>query len=222
MTTTDPAVDPAAGLDLTPEPRRLTFKEVRDVARDVDALAAAIDLPFPQWAKNCHGISLRLLRTGLFGPGRIARGHTRGVIAQHSWIVLDDDCYEPGALIVDPTLWSYDDRQTGILVARGGDRPHIPHGAGLIWQWGRPDTPTEEPIRLTPATPLSAGAEDFLMAMGPLDLRGWMALANVAPVEGWPAGEIYAAMKDTPALSPLVPIDRIGMLTDRNPGGLYR
>lgn len=29
-------------------------------------------------------------------------------------------------------------------------------------------------------------------------------------------------MNDTPALSAVVPIDRIGMLTDRNPGGLYR
>jgi hypothetical protein len=39
---------------------------------------------------------------------------------------------------------------------------------------------------------------------------------------GFPAGEFLAAMDDTPATSALVPIDRLGMLTDRNPGGLYR
>ena len=44
----------------------------------------------------------------------------------------------------------------------------------------------------------------------------------MAPVEDWPAGEIFAAMDDTEGLKALVPIDKLGMLTDRNPGGLYR
>ena len=57
--------------------------------------------------------------------------------------------------------------------------------------------------------------------VGPLDYGGWSILANYCPVEGWPAGEIYAAMDDTPALKSLVPIDRLGMLTNRNPGRLY-
>lgn len=56
--------------------------------------------------------------------------------------------------------------------------------------------------------------------VGPLDRPGWMRLAS-CPVGGWPAAEVLAAMDDTPALQTLVPIDRLGMLTDRNPGGLY-
>jgi hypothetical protein len=43
-----------------------------------------------------------------------------------------------------------------------------------------------------------------------------------APVLGWPAGEIIEAVCDTPGLGEvIVPVDRIGMLTDRNPDGLY-
>lgn len=57
--------------------------------------------------------------------------------------------------------------------------------------------------------------------LGPLDRRAWHLLASQAPVLGWPAAEIIAAMDDTEELSAFVPIDRLGMLTDRNPGGLY-
>lgn len=39
--------------------------------------------------------------------------------------------------------------------------------------------------------------------------------------QNWPAAEIIAAIDDTKALSALVPIDILGMLTDRNPSGLY-
>ncbi len=55
--------------------------------------------------------------------------------------------------------------------------------------------------------------------LGPLDRRGWATLAH-APVEGWPAGEILGAMCDS-GMEAVVPIDIIGMLTDRNPSGLY-
>jgi hypothetical protein len=40
-------------------------------------------------------------------------------------------------------------------------------------------------------------------------------------MEGWPSSEIIAAMDDTDELRALVPIDILGMVTDRNPGGLY-
>ena len=63
-------------------------------------------------------------------------------------------------------------------------------------------------------------ARAFLELVGPLDYHGWGVLAH-APVQGWPSGEILAAITDTKPLAVLVPIDRLGMLTDRNPGGLY-
>jgi hypothetical protein len=40
-------------------------------------------------------------------------------------------------------------------------------------------------------------------------------------VEGWPAAEIIDAIYNTPELTTWVPIDIVGMLTDRNPKGLY-
>lgn len=43
----------------------------------------------------------------------------------------------------------------------------------------------------------------------------------MAPTPGWPAAEIVAAMCETPNLQSLVSVDLAGMLTDRNPGGLY-
>jgi hypothetical protein len=40
--------------------------------------------------------------------------------------------------------------------------------------------------------------------------------------KGWPAAEIIGPMRDTRELRTTVPIDIAGMITDRNPGGLYR
>lgn len=177
--------------------------------------------PLDHWAHQCHAASVELLRSGEFAPARVARGSCRGVPGQHSWLVLGDDCYDDDATIIDPTLWSYDGTVTGIWVGTYHDGRHRPHGKGSIWDWGRPDAPVSEPISLTPSKPLSVTALTFLDLLGPLDRQGWGLLASYAPVEGWPAGEIIEAMLDTPALSSLVPIDRVGMLTDRNPGGLY-
>jgi hypothetical protein len=95
---------------------------------------------------------------------------------------------------------------------------YLPHGSGDIWQWGRPPFPTDEPVELEPHEPFSAEALRFLNVLGPLDRKGWATLAN-APVGGWPAAEILPAIDD--CIGPYVPIDIIGMLTDRNPGGLY-
>lgn len=182
--------------------------------------AAVLD-PFDEWAHQCHAASLHLVKSGICGPdARVARGVCRGVPGQHSWVVLGRDCYQPKAILIDPTLWSYRDDVIGVWVGRASQFGHAPHGSGSIWKYGRPPAPVDEPVELTPTVPLSPVACRFLDMCGPLDRRGWMFLAS-APVEGWPAAEIITAMDDTVALGALVPIDRLGMLTDRNPDGLY-
>lgn len=178
--------------------------------------------PLDWWGQKCHAASLELVRSALLpSSARVARGTARGVGGQHSWVVVDGDCYDPRARIIDPTLWSYVDEVSGIWYGRASEGIHRPHQAGSIWAYGKP-APAEGPvIELTPKSPLSAPAQMFLQMVGPLDRRGWAILAN-SPVEDWPAAEIIAAMDDTRELTALVPIDALGMLTDRNPGGLYR
>lgn len=191
---------------------------------DVDEVAEAIGQPFDTWAHQCHAISLAIVKAGLLPGSRVARGSCPGVGSQHSWVVVGDDCYAEDAVIVDPTLWSYDPAVTGIWIGTPADRGHCPHrgGMGSIWKWGRPAPTTGEPIDLTPTFTLSPHAQDFLDLLGPLDRTGWGLLINHAPLEGWPAAELFAAIDDTPALSAVIPIDVLGMLTDRNPNGLYR
>jgi hypothetical protein len=157
----------------------------------------------------------------MLGPdARVARGWCKGV-GVHSWAVIGDP-YSPDVVIVDPTLWSYDPDVEGIWVGTAKDGRHRPQGAGSIWEHGRPPEPVDEPIALTPKVPLSRFAQQFLAEMvGPLDYVGWMSLAN-SPVGGWPAAEIIAAMDDTQAVRAAIPMDILGMLTDRNPSGLYR
>jgi hypothetical protein len=75
-------------------------------------------------------------------------------------------------------------------------------------------------VDLTPREPFSREAKNFLDLLGPLDEKGFRVLAH-APVEGWPAAEILDAIENTEGLKCYVPIDIIGMLTNRNPGGLY-
>ena len=174
--------------------------------------------PVSDWARNCHAASLQIVRE--LG-GRVARGWCEGVSSQHSWAVIGNDCYDPKALIIDPTLWSYDNAVKGVWSGTLRDGRHHPHGAGSIWEFGRPAYPTGEIVSLTPKKALSVKALRFLKRLGPLDRAGWHILASRAPVGGWPAGEILAAVDDTKALSALVPVDRLGMLTDRNPGKLY-
>jgi hypothetical protein len=197
----------------------LNLEDARLIAGTREDLAAAIGKPFPQWARQCHAISLALLRTGRFGRGRVARGVCEGVSSQHSWIVLGDDCYDPDATVVDPTLWSYDSSVQGILVTRNLCL-HTPHGSGSCYAAPMPSHYGGESIDLTPAEPLSEDALDFLDQFGSLDRRGWGEVAHL-PAEGWPAAEIIGAMCDTPGLGVLVPIDIVGHLTDRNPNNLY-
>jgi hypothetical protein len=190
-------------------------------ALTVEQVEQAIDAPFASWSAQCHAISIAIVKSDLFAYSRVARGSCLGVGGQHSWVVLDHDCYNPDAVIVDPTLWSYDKSVQGIWVGTMKDGRHEPHGNGSIWAWGRPMPFGEEPVELTPAKPLSRDAERFLDLIGPLDRRGWMTFLSHAPVGGWPAGEIIEAAENTKALSRFTPIDRVGMLTDLNPGGLY-
>lgn len=182
--------------------------------------AEGVLAPLDEWALQCHAASLKLVQHGDLGACRVARGGCTGVGGQHSWVVLGDDCYDDRAVIIDPTLWSYDITVQGVWVGTYRDGRHRPHGKGSIWNWGRPSYPTGEVIELTPREPLSANAEIFLELLGPLDYEGWCQLAH-APVGMWPAGEILAAIDDTEALTGRVPIDILGMITSRNPKGLY-
>jgi hypothetical protein len=203
--------------------RKLDLMSLDDAsiaAGDTDRIAAAIGIPFPGWAHRCHEISRRVLRTGLFGRGRVARGTCPGVTSQHSWIVLGDDCYDQDAVIVDPTLWSYVDAVDGIMVSLGGDLGHRPHGWQHCFTSPPPTWHGGEIIELTPAVPLRPSAASFLATLGPLDRRGWGEVAHMG-TRGWPAAEIIDAMCDTPGLEVLIPIDIRGMLTDRNPSGYY-
>jgi hypothetical protein len=206
----------------------LTLEQAREAVADLDNIAGLIGIPVSRWPNNCHSISLRLLRTGRLGRGRIARGWAAAVRSQHSWIVLGDDVYDRNATIVDPTLRPLLASQAGpedaslrkpILVASAWALTNKPHGSGYL-QDRLPRQLAGEPVALTPATPLSRSAQEFLDRIGPLDKRAWMALAN-GPMQGWHAPEVIEAMMDTCGLGLLVPLDIRGMLTDRNPRGLY-
>lgn len=173
-----------------------------------------------EWYHRCHEASLELVRSGVLPEGaRVARGSHTSVLGQHSWVVIGDP-YAADVTIIDPTLWSYLEEQLAFVeISSGSDTRYRPHGAGSIWEYGRPPEPAGPVITL--ATKLSPAAQLFLDMIGyGLDRRSWSILAN-APVGGWPAKEILGAMYDDERLSALVPIDVIGMVTDRNPGNLY-
>lgn len=176
--------------------------------------------PLDHWYHKCHAASIEVVNDASFPfEARVARGFCEGVGGQHSWIVLGMDCYDKGALIIDPTLWSYDDSVEGIWTGNMRIGRHRPHGSGNIFKYGKPASGDGEPITLdAPEGGWSDEAELFIDLIGPMDETGWRGLANF-PVEGWPAAEIIGAIADEwPAV---VPIDILGMLTDRNPGGLY-
>lgn len=186
---------------------------------ELRSLAAEVLGPLTSWAWQCHGASSALVHSGVLGRSRVARGACRGVVSQHSWVVLGDDCYDDAARIVDPTLWSYDVSVKGVWVGSYRDGRHRPFGKGSIFAWGRPNEARGEVVELTPRKSWSTQAQMFLRLLGPLDADGWRQLAH-APVEGWPAGEIIDAMCES-GFEEFVPIDIVGMTTDRNPGGLY-
>jgi hypothetical protein len=177
--------------------------------------------PLEEWAAQCHAASLKLVRSGVLpDTARVARGSCQGVFGQHSWVCVEGDCYDPTHTVIDPTLWSFTDEVEGIWIGSAEVRPHIPHGAGSIWEWGQPQHNGGITIPLD-REGLSQQATNFLGLIEPLDAKGWAQLAH-APVGGWPSGEILTRMAETPGLGVLIPIDIVGMATDLNPQGLYR
>ncbi|QGJ92750.1 hypothetical protein QDA04_gp80 [Microbacterium phage Megan] len=195
------------------------------VPEDVALLAERVGSDPLSWAFNCHGASLAIVQSGIYPGARVARGLCKGVPGQHSWVVADygdEGVYDEQAHVIDPTLWCYDLTVTNVWQGSymGVGWRHRPHGWGHFFTGDRPAHGGGETLTLTPREPLSALAREFLRMLGPLDARGWMMVGNL-PVGGWPAAEVIAAMDDTPSITALVPIDRLGMLTDRNPSGLY-
>lgn len=193
--------------------------ETKTVPEDVAILMEGIGYT-GQVAYSCHQVSLAIVRSGLYPGARVARGWADGVIGQHSWVAVDGDPYDPNGRIIDATLWSYDNRVTKVWAGHLRDGRHHPHGAGVFLTAGMPENHGGRVIRLIINRPLSPAARHFLDMLGPLDYRGWGQVAHL-PVRGWPAKEIIEAILDTPEVAILVPIDIAGMLTDRNPKGLY-
>lgn len=198
---------------------------------DTDEIETAIG-PLTHWAHQCGGASVALVNSGLYPGARVARGWCPGVAGQHSWVCLGDP-YRAATPVIDLTLWSYRPGEAegpqwaptasnaaAVYVGRVRDRPHRPHGWGVLWPQGWPVHGGGDTVTLTPTAPLSGWARMFLDRVGPLDRRGWSALVH-GPMSGWPAAEIIAAVCDTRELVALVPIDIVGMLTDRNPQGAY-
>lgn len=183
-----------------------------------------------RWAWQCHAASIALVKSGLLGREcRVARGSCRGVTGQHSWVVRSsrtEDCFNPKTMIIDVTLWSYDPEQPKVWIGSMDSGLHTPHGWGPpLITLGCPVSGGGVEIALDWPEPPSAMAAQWLSmfhdgADGPLDQRFWMSLANTTVV-GWPAGEFIRAMANTAAVQHLIPIDRLGMLTNLNPGGLY-
>ncbi len=194
-------------------------------------IMAALGGDLAPWHHQCHAASIAIVRARIFPHARVARGWCAGVGGQHSWVVVGGRstdvlpaCFDrERAQIVDPTLWSYDKGVSGVWFGDYAAGKHTPHGGfGNIWDWGKPNEAAPgQAVTLTPSTPLSKSTAYFVKILGPLDRQGWAMLANHAPVLGWPSGEILGAMLDTKAIALHVPIDKEGMLTDRNPSDLY-
>ena len=194
----------------------------KDIWISPEDFAEMVGNPLSSYAKRCHEASIALVQSGLLpGPDdwRVARGACKYVPGQHSWVVRGD-VYRP-SLIIDPTLWSYRDKDPEVLVCGRALGWHVPHGSGTLWSSDWPAHGGGNTLTLD-EDGLSLAARSFLAEIGPLDAQGWARLAS-GPVEaGWPAAEIIDRMLDHRAMRALVPIDTQGHLTDRNPSGLYQ
>lgn len=193
------------------------------VIPSVRQIEDAIGIYKKDWAKQCHAISLAIVKSDLFPKARVARGFAQGVRSQHSWVVLSDDCFDPKAVIIDATLWSYVAYVPIIWHGSYDHDIHIPHGAFHISRTEDMPAMKGQVIKLRDQSKMSTLAKQFLKDLNPdgLTANQWHWLAARAGVLGWPAGEIYTYMYGTPAVRALLPIDRVGMLTNLNPGGLY-
>lgn len=181
---------------------------------------------------NCHTVSLAIVKTGLFGPdARVARGFHPKVRGQHSWAVIPGTdrirsvplVYDHHAVIIDCTLWSYDEHYELVTVEKNLLDQWVPHGMGSIWTYGPPrKVEITDPLLAIDLDRegLSPEAVEFLDTYGPYDAYAWMRLLN-GPMLGWPAKEIIEAAAKDRRLNGFIPIDIKGMLTDLNPSGLY-
>jgi hypothetical protein len=190
------------------------------IPEDVRNLSNAIGRDPNNVYHNCHAVSLAIVQSGIYPGTRVARGFAKGVgMAQHSWVVAGDP-YDKDAHIIDATLWSYDPTVKGVWQGTMRDGIHRPHGAGHFLTASAPRHHGGTTIHLNTVR-LSPEARQFLDAIdAPFDYQGWSEVAHL-PVEGWPAGEVFAAMDATPTLGALVPIDVLGMTTELNPSNLY-
>jgi hypothetical protein len=177
--------------------------------------------PIEAFYHNCHGASLALVRSGLLPEGsRVARGFVRGVRSQHSWaLVAPDMVYDPQTYVVDLTLWSYVNDAPKLYIAKASKWPHVPHGQGMLRQGSY--SVLNGPVIKTDVE-LSPGAQSFLDLWAPrgMTMDNWRLLLN-SPMQGWPSREVVLAAYKTKALSVLIPIDIVGLLTDENPNSLY-
>lgn len=181
---------------------------------DIDTIGEAVGIDPSEWKGKCHQISLAVIRAGLVPDGaRVARGWALGIRSQHSWVILSDDPYDPKTEIVDPTYHAWTDGRGRVWQGHMSDAHHFPHGYGDIWEYGRPVPGNGDPVSV-PTDGLSGDARLFLDILGPLDRTGWGRLAN-GPMLGWPSKEIVEAMCKVDELAILLPIDIVGMLTDR-------
>jgi hypothetical protein len=191
------------------------------VRRNLVKTALRVLQPLDRFAQQCHAAALMLVRDPRMPEGRVARGYCDGVWGQHSWMVVGSDCYDPRALIIDPTLWSYDESVEGIWVGRLTDRPkHSPHHDWSFWVC-KPERGDGPDIPMEHYGEMSRTARAYMDAVLPLDFRGWCSFWSHVGVLDWPAAEAIEAVYAQPNLRGAIPIDLIGMLTDLNPGGLY-
>ncbi len=183
-------------------------------------LEAIVGSPFETWGGHCHEVSIAIVKAQVFKGSRVARGWAKGVVGQHSWIVVGPDCYASNAEIVDPTIWAYSKTVKTVWYGRAEQGWHFPHGAGVIWDGGRPENASPGEEVWLDKSDLSEPAKTFLSYVEPLDYHGWCVLASL-PVGGWPAAEIHLALQRDTRLRGCSPIDVLGMLTDINPSALY-
>ena len=217
MTTPD-IVNPEKTRLLDDVRRRIVDWTAPQVIKDI---AEQVDSDWRTWWHNCHAASLKIVRARVIDGARVARGTARGIGGQHSWIVVGNP-YKPDA-IYDPTRWSYEQQFVGFRIDDAVVGDYRPHGAGHFFKGSPPQHHGGETIHLTPRDGgvWSTEAREWLRLVGaPFDSHGWAEVAHL-PVEGWPAGEVFAAMDANPKLQALIPIDILGMTTDLNPQGLY-
>lgn len=216
-----------------------SIKEVKRAVRDY---------PIGQ---SCHADSLSLVRSGVlsrFGePGKayqVVRGWSMPICSsQHSWVVIGDPLGVAGAIVIDVTRASYLRHEPQeVWVGRYGPKyaEYLPHGIALnddgnkrvdLVDFGRiMPSKTEEvyPLSAEPRTDM-ARAILRLMDAHKFSRFDWGRVASRLPLTGWgkpgthyeTIADIFETMCEDPNLELLIPVDRLGHVTDLNPSELY-